>query len=430
MWNLAMAIYHKIAEWEKRLYEKSIMALIGSKKLFKVRVVHAHDVPRQAMELILFLLLFSPLYYLAQQIADGALVFSEAQLTMIKIVVQVYQYTLLAMYFFNWEVVETILFGYKKSSYYQATKERRRDIYKDAGLIGEFKSYVLTRTLKIPYKVLHNLCIPMPNGNFQEIDTVILTNNIIYVVECKNRGGGFYGTYDSPIWTQRIGRQVYETENIYLQNQKHTMALDRFLLEKGLIQNGESVCLNAVFTTGEMTMPKEGAPLDFLFGDARALRRYIERNEKRYDDGTDTSEKMHRIYEALLPYALYTKEERKAMMQVRQTRSQNKEFALGEFQYRQNGDDLIRYNRVYTQVQLTDSKKQCWQTRTDLGGSTGYASNQISRGVSRERVDEYKRLVEKNEPRLWMDKAIKLAWIVSFVVIVFSAKMWTLFMNL
>lgn len=298
---------------------------------------------------------------------------------------------------FDADTFECYTFGYNKSIYHRATGVNKNEIAHDKGLIGEYKAYVLHRKIKVPHKVLFNVCVPMPNGNYQEVDAVIITNNIIYVLECKNRGGRFVGNYEDKKWKQYIGRQMNDSENIYIQNQKHTMAIDRFLLEQGIISNGQNVCMNVVFSSGNMTLPKNNVPLDFIFGDLKFIANYINRHDKVFDDGTDTTQTMERIYYSLLPYSLYTKQEREAMLEERKIRSERKEFAIGDFYVEEvQGDKkgsgsklIVRHNKIYTQLYINDGRAGCWQTRTDLGRKVGYNRYQISKGVGKQRVQDF-----------------------------------------
>lgn len=326
-------------------------------------------------------------------------------------------FSALALWGYDLDVVQALFLEYKKTSYYLATKEPKRNILNDDGLSMEFKSYIYARRLNRPCRILHNVCIPMPNGNFQEIDAILITNNFIYVLECKNRAGAFKGAYDEPRWTQYIGSQQHECANLYMQNEKHKMALDRFLLEKGIIQNGNIVSLNYILTTGDMTLPLENAPALFYFGDEKALIETITKGEKGMNENVDNSAMMNRIYDALLPYALYTKNERVKMMEMREYRSKTKEFALGEFRYCQQGEESVRYNNIYAQLLLvSDNGEKCWQTRTDLGKNVPYVQNQISKGVSRERVNKFKQFTANVDGKFYLKKLMWIICIVSLVL--------------
>ena len=429
-------VFHGLAQKGRENYKTGIMSLLSSNLIYNIKVKYAHKMIQKfaIYGLIFFVIIYLPIL-LCSEYMDVCLQ-SQAEnfifsigLGIVEVAVVIYIICGLLIVIFDLDTVESYLKGYKKSSYYLATTEERNAIIGNEGLIGEYKGYVLSRTLKVPHKVLHNVCIPMRNGNFQEVDTIIITRNIIYVVECKNRVGKFIGAFDEKEWIQQIGNQEKVTDNIYMQNQQHTMALDQFLLNRGIIQNGQNVCINVLLTTGKMKLSTKGPlPLDFVVGDARKIRAYIESQEKRFDDGTDTSGIMNQIYEALLPYALYTKVERIMMMEERRIRSVSKEFAIGEFQTRYVNSEIagvtkageqaeVRSNRLYTQVKIKSGKKYCWQTRTDIGSQMRMNVNACSKGVNRERVDTFKQTVGE-DPKLILKKIVWIGFGVSVAILI------------
>lgn len=417
-------IFHLLAEFSRNAYYKGVMPLLGSKLMYNIRVKYAHNV----LVAIIALAVIIQLYFGLPTMYTGVFFLEYSSPLfglLVKLLVMIYYITLTLVLCFDLNALECCLRGYKNSSYYFATKEEFKDIKKDAGLIGEYKSYVLSRSLKVPHRALFNVCVPMRNGSFQEIDSIIITRNIVYVIECKNRAGHFVGEYDKEDWVQYIGNEEHPAKNIYMQNQKHIMAIEQFLLDRGIIQNGQNVCINMVLTTGEMTLPTKDMPLGFTFGDLKHARKTIEKEESTFDDGTDTSGVMEEIYEALLPYALYTKQERQTMMQMRNARSESKEFALGGYriQYVEAGipgvtepgeTAIVRSNRLYTQVQVDVEGEKYWQTRTDIGNQMPVNGNQISRGVDKGRIEAYKQAVAA-EPELMLKK---ITWILLIGVIV------------
>ena len=423
--------FHGAAAAGKESYRNGMMPLLGSKLMYNCKVKHAHSMMYKLMVYgsIIFGLFYAPILIFAQATQTESVLAA-------KLALQVFFPYIIAGLFiciFDLDTLECCLRGYKKSSYYLATKLGIKEISRDEGLIGEFKGYVLSRTLKVPHKILHNVCIPMRNGNFQEIDTIIITRNIIYVVECKNRVGKFVGKFEDKEWVQYLGNQEKVVENIYLQNQQHTMALDQFLLDRGIIQNGQNVCMNVVLTTGKMKLAADNVPLDFVMGNARKVRKYIESMDKVFDDGTDTSGIMNQIYKALLPYALYTNIERSMMMEERNVRSFTKEFAKGEFctQWVLTGISgvtnpgekaEVRSNNLYTQVKIQNGKASCWQTRTDIGKQIRLNPNQISKGVDRERVESFKRALG-DDPKLVLKKVVWIVFGVCLVILICAASM-------
>lgn len=254
-----------------------------------------------------------------------------------------------------------------KSEYYLATGVTRKDLVKDKGLVGEFNAYVLSEKLKIPHRTLYNVCIPMPNGNYQEIDAIIITNKWIHVLECKNRAGHFTGNYNSAIWVQHIGKEEHREKNFYKQNEEHIAALEYFLKAKGILDPWDIYCYNALLTGGDLMLEmgdREERPNAFSFGDYNLLKANIIKNEKEpIERDTDFMEK---VYQALLPYALLNKTQRAAMQNEREERAHNKEFARGNYKYYHlregipgviQGDILLRQDKVFTQVKADENDR-------------------------------------------------------------------------
>lgn len=255
----------------------------------------------------------------------------------------------------------------KESEYYLATGVTRKEITNDKGTLGEFYAYVLSRKLSIPHKTLYNVCVPMPNGNYQEIDAIIITNHWIHVLECKNRAGCFTGSFNSAIWVQHIGNEEYRGENIYLQNESHIAALEYFLKAKGVIPDESEYCYNSILTGGEFELDMrdiDRAPANFSFGNYNLLKKQIEKEEKRQRIERD-HDFMEKVYMALFPYALFSKGKRNNMLSEREGRARNKEFVRGDYRYYKfpdgipeitDTDTLLRQDNVFTQISVDDNK--------------------------------------------------------------------------
>ena len=76
---------------------------------------------------------------------------------------------------------------------------------------------------------------------------------------------------------------------------------------------------------------------------------------------------------------------------------ERKEFAIGDYYVEEvQGDKkgsgsklIVRHNKIYTQLYINDGRAGCWQTRTDLGRKVGYNRYQISKGVGKQRVQDF-----------------------------------------
>jgi len=263
------------------------------------------------------------------------------------------------------------------NEYYRATgisKSDLKDIGSDKGKAarGEFNSYILGKKCKIPHKMLYNVCIPMPNGNYQEIDAMMITDRGIFVIECKNRAGVFSGYgYEWEQWYQAIGNTQNESENFYLQNQWHIYALDSFLQTNGVIPFAETF-YNILLTSGELTLNIQGKrPNNFAYGNVDGICHEIKKMYSRasviYVDNF-----VENAYRLLLPYALLNVKERDRLQKERETKSTDGKFTKGEWKewYLENGIPgfinspvVLRQNRIYTQMTVDGED---WYTFTNL----------------------------------------------------------------
>ena len=264
-----------------------------------------------------------------------------------------------------------------KSEYFLATGVTRKEILNDKGLLGEFNAYVLSQKLKVPHKTLFNVCVPMPNGNYQEVDAIIITNNWLYVIECKNKSGVFTGDFEDENWVQSIGSKQHSVHNVYLQNQDHITAIEYYLKSKGVIPCVDIYSHNIMLTNGELRLNATNGrvPIDFAFGDVSFIRKQIEKEEKGNENRGENF--MEEVYMALLPYALNSKDKRDSMQATRENLSRNGEFKKGEYRYYYFPDGIagitkeetvLRKNMVFTQISVTDSETSfpIWITTANL----------------------------------------------------------------
>jgi len=286
---------------------------------------------------------------------------------------------LLAFFLISFDVtaVECFFEKYDESEYYLATGVTRKELVKDKGLLGEFNAYVLSKKLDTPHKVLFNVCIPMPNGNYQEVDAIIITNSYLYAIECKNRAGVFQADFNEDVWIQRIGKQEHQVKNIYVQNQNHIIAMEHFLKSKGIIEEYDYYTWSLVLTGGEMYLDTQAnlAPEDFAFGDVDYLKKCIvyQETKNKVDRGTDF---MESVYRTLLPYALNDNKKRAQMQNTRDVMSKNGEFQRGKYRYYRfpNGivgmtkaDTVLRKDNIYSQIAIdAEIAVPTWMTVTNV----------------------------------------------------------------
>ncbi|MEO7308328.1 MAG: NERD domain-containing protein [Ferruginibacter sp.] len=82
-------------------------------------------------------------------------------------------------------------------------------------------------------KIFHDLYLKKSNGNYTQIDLVVVTNVGLIVFEVKNYKGWIFGTGYKPQWVQVLayGKTKYRFYNPILQNTKHVQDLRKLLTE-------------------------------------------------------------------------------------------------------------------------------------------------------------------------------------------------------
>ena len=123
---------------------------------------------------------------------------------------------------------------YKKTEYYEQTKNSYISVLFDKGRLGEFYTYQYLKPLDGYRRYLFNLYIPKENGETTELDVVLLHESGIYVFESKNYSGWIFGTESQKYWTQTLpvgkGRsQKNKFFNPILQNKGHLKWLQSYL---------------------------------------------------------------------------------------------------------------------------------------------------------------------------------------------------------
>lgn len=128
---------------------------------------------------------------------------------------------------------------YKKTEYYQQTKNSYRHVRFNKGLLGEFYIYKNLKSLTGYGRYLFNLYIPKNDRESTELDVVLLHESGIYVFESKNYSGWIFGTESQQYWTQVLpsGRGKSQKNKFYnpiLQNSGHIKWLQTFLDDQTL----------------------------------------------------------------------------------------------------------------------------------------------------------------------------------------------------
>ncbi len=128
---------------------------------------------------------------------------------------------------------------YKKTEYYDQTKNSYLSVLFDKGRLGEFYTYKYLKPLDGYRRYLFNLYIPKEDEETTELDVVLLHESGIYVFESKNYSGWIFGTETQKYWTQTlpVGRgrsQKNKFLNPILQNKGHLKWLQAFLADQTL----------------------------------------------------------------------------------------------------------------------------------------------------------------------------------------------------
>ena len=115
------------------------------------------------------------------------------------------------------------------------------------------------------YRILRNVYIPKRNGEFSEIDVLLLHETGVYVFESKNLSGSIYGDADKPHWLRyRKNGEKDFIPNPIKQNEAHINYLRDFLKQDkykfrvfSLIVFGLNAKLNAIPEDTSLTTTHE-----------------------------------------------------------------------------------------------------------------------------------------------------------------------------
>lgn len=75
--------------------------------------------------------------------------------------------------------------------------------------------------------IFHDLCLETKNGEFSQIDVVVVTTEGIIVIEVKDYGGWIFGNGNHSHWTKVLayGKKKYRFYNPIKQNRRHIVAI-------------------------------------------------------------------------------------------------------------------------------------------------------------------------------------------------------------
>ena len=123
----------------------------------------------------------------------------------------------------------------KKEGFNQSSSVQKETTYEQIPYFenqGSYFEYATERVLKTPgtayghYHILRNLYIPKKDGNFAEIDLLLINETGLHIFECKDYHCALYGkTYDVNWRAIYQNGKTHTLYNPILQNESHVKAL-------------------------------------------------------------------------------------------------------------------------------------------------------------------------------------------------------------
>lgn len=105
----------------------------------------------------------------------------------------------------------------------------------------------LRKWLPDEYRILNDICLPLPDGTTTQIDHIVVSQYGVFVVETKTYSGWIFGDEKSKEWTQTFHHKKSRFQNPMRQNYKHICALaDNLGIDK-------SYFIGVVAFTGDCT---------------------------------------------------------------------------------------------------------------------------------------------------------------------------------
>lgn len=194
---------------------------------------------------------------------------------------------------------------YKKSAYYQVTKNSYSSVKHDIGKYGEYLTYKCLRHFeKIGGKFLFNIYIPKENNETTEIDVLLVCSKGLFVFESKNYTGWIFGNETQRNWTQIIYDDKYRFYNPIMQNASHIEHLKNLL--------GENVPMWSIIVFSDRCTLKDITikSYDITVVNRYNLKSVLNRicNQVQTDLLTETE--INDIYNKLYPYTQVSYEEK------------------------------------------------------------------------------------------------------------------------
>lgn len=203
------------------------------------------------------------------------------------------------------EIPLEILFHNKRKEY---TKFRPNHSIKNKseqkGLIGEKYIHEQLLTLGNKYIVLHNVYVPKLNGEYSQIDHLVISQYGIFAIETKNYSGAIFGDERENEWKQVLNGKSYYFYNPLKQNQKHIHFLKNYFKHKKI----HRCQVNSIITFSnnvEFNLSRD------LKDDTLLHFEEVTNHIKKYQNTIINKIEMRKILNAIEPLASDTEEERK-----------------------------------------------------------------------------------------------------------------------
>lgn len=240
--------------------------------------------------------------------------------------------------------------SFSKSKWWRNTEVSVKEIIEDQGIYGEYVATVAAelnmKQNKMYGEIFNNVIVPKKDGDFNEIDVIMICEAGIFVIEAKARGGEFSGTGTSDIWQQTMGNEVHELPNPFIQNLGHCNYLTEYLHEKLPAHIRSQIDLRRIMVNtvlfgmpcdlSKISMEKPIRPSYFTFA-IQHKNSFLKTNLVNTYGRNLTPEQIDAIANALRPISFYPKQTREQMINERQFRQEHGDFRHAFSYYIANG---------------------------------------------------------------------------------------------
>ena len=194
------------------------------------------------------------------------------------------------------------------------------DTNKLAGEYGEELIYSCLERNFEKRQILRNVYLKKRDGNYTEIDIILVCKQGIFVFESKNYSGWVSGSEHSKYWTQTFPNgKKYSFYNPVMQNNLHIACLYRLLMNSFKLRCYSVVVFGIDTTIESIDVPKESA-IVISVNELKHIRNNI---TLAYDEFY-TDEQVNYIIKILSPYSKPTEEIKKHHLQTFNSRNSKK----------------------------------------------------------------------------------------------------------